>query len=211
MKSAKSEGGCLSEMDSSDGAQKQVQMTVRKKKKRQAALIDATMYQALLDQLDKTTLEAQRSQINTISALDQAMTEIRALRAQVESLQASQGSLAGNLDLTTSRVATCEITLHQHGQQLQDVQQRQATMTSQWDAFQQKWKEDGTRTGNQQQEAGHATDFFLGGIPQLRQSLGLSPHSDPVEVVATMLKTLSLYCSVDRIFVADNAAQNRGG
>jgi chromosome segregation ATPase len=125
-------------MDSSDGAQKQVQMTVRKKKKRQAAPIDATMYQALLDQLDKTTLEAQRSQDNTISALDQAMTEIRALRAQVESLQASQGSLAGNLDLTTSRVATCEITLHQHGQQLHDVQQRQATMTSQWDAFQQK-------------------------------------------------------------------------
>jgi hypothetical protein len=137
------------------------------------------------------------------------MTEIRALRAQVESLQASQGSLAGNLDLTTSRVATCEITLHQHGQQLQDVQQRQATMASQWDAFQQKWKEDGTRAGNQQQETGHMTDFFLGGIPQLRHALGLPPHSDPVEVVATMLKTLSLYCSVDRIFVADNAAQNR--
>jgi hypothetical protein len=69
-------------MDSSDGAQKQVQMTVRKKKKRQAAPIDATMYQALLDQLDKTTLEAQRSQDNTISALDQAMTEIRALKGQ---------------------------------------------------------------------------------------------------------------------------------
>jgi hypothetical protein len=43
-------------MDPSDGAQKQVQMTIRKKKKRQAAPIDATMYQALLDQLDKTTL-----------------------------------------------------------------------------------------------------------------------------------------------------------
>jgi hypothetical protein len=137
------------------------------------------------------------------------MTEIRALRAQVESLQASQGSLAGNLDLTTSRVATCEITLHQHGQQLQEVQQRQATMASQWDAFQQKWKDGATGTGNQQQEAGHATDFFLGGIPQLRQALGLPPHSDPVEVVATMLKTLSLYCSVDRIFVADNAAKIR--
>jgi hypothetical protein len=144
LKSAKPGGGSLSEMDSSDGAQKQVQMTVRKKKKRQAAPIDAAMYQALVDQLDKTTLEAQRNQNNTISALDQAMTEIRALRAQVESLQASQGSLAGNLDLTTSRVATCENTLHQHGQQLQDVQQRQAMMTSQWDTFQQKWKDDGT-------------------------------------------------------------------
>ncbi len=60
--------------------------------------------------------------------------------------------------------------------------------------------------GDQQQKAGHATDFFLGGIPQLHQALGLPPHSDPVEVVATMLKMLSLYCSVDRIFVADNAA-----
>jgi hypothetical protein len=167
------------------------------------------MYQALVNQLDSTTLEAQRNQNKTIEALDQAMTEIRALRAQVESLQASQGSLAGNLDLTTSRVATCEITLHQHGQQLQEVQNRQATMTSQWDAFQQKWKDGAIGTGTQQQEAGHLTDFFLGGIPQLRQAIGLPPHSDPVEVVATMLKTLSLYCSVDRIFVADNAAQNR--
>jgi hypothetical protein len=209
LKSAKSEGGSLSEMDSSDGAQKQVQMTVRKKKKRHPAPIDSAMYQALVDQLDSTTLEAQRNQNKTIEALDQAMTEIRALRAQVESLQVSQGSLAGNLDLTTSRVATCEITLHQHGQQLQEVQNRQATMTSQWDAFQQKWKDGAIGTGNQQQEAGHLTDFFLGGIPQLRQAIGLPPHSDPVEVVATMLKTLSLYCSVDRIFVADNAAQNR--
>jgi hypothetical protein len=82
-------------------------------------------------------------------------------------------------------------------------------MASQWDAFQQKWKDGASGTGNPQQEAGHLTDFFLGGIPQLRQAIGLPPHSDPVEVVATMLKTLSLYCSVDRIFVADNAAQNR--
>jgi hypothetical protein len=184
-------------------------MTVKKKKKRQPAPIDSAMYQALVDQLDNTTLEAQRNQNSTIAALDQAMTEIRALRAQVESLLASQGSLAGNLDLTTSRVATCEITLHQHGQQLQEVQQRQATMASQWDAFQQKWKDGATGTGNQQQEAGHATDFFLGGIPQLRQALGLPPHSDPVEVVATMLKTQSLYCSVDRMFVADNASKIR--
>ncbi len=209
LKSAKSEGGSLSEMDSSDGGQKQVQMTVRKKKKRHPAPIDSAMYQALVDQLDSTTLEAQRNQNKTIEALDQAMTEIRALRAQVESLQASQGSLAGNLDLTTSPVATCKITLHQHGQQLQEVQNRQAMMISQWDAFQQKWKDGAIGTGNQQQEAGHLTDFFLGGIPQLRQAIGLPPHSDPVEVVATMLKTLSLYCSVDRIFVADNAAQNR--
>jgi hypothetical protein len=196
-------------MDSSDGAQKQVQMTVRKKKKRHPAPIDSAMYQALVDQLDNTTLEAQRSQNKTIEALDQAMTEIRALRAQVESLQATQGSLAGNLDLTTSRVATVEITLHQHGQKLQEVQNRQATMVSQWDAFQQKWKDGASGAINPQQEAGHLTDFFLGGIPQLRQAIGLPPHSDPVEVVATMLKTLSLYCSVDRIFVADNAAQNR--
>jgi hypothetical protein len=196
-------------MDSSDGAQKQVQMTVRKKKKRHPAPIDSAMYQALVDQLDSTSLEAQRNQNKTIEALDQAMNEIRALRAQVESLQASQGSLAGNLDLTTSRVATCEITLHQHGQQLQEVQNRQATVASQWEAFQQKWKDGVTGAGAQQQEAGHLTDFFLGGIPQLRQAMGLPPHSDPVEVVATMLKTLSLYCSVDRIFVADNAAQSR--
>jgi hypothetical protein len=97
LKNAKSEGGSLSEMDSSDGAQKQVQMTVRKKKKRQTAPIDAAMYQSLVDQLDKTTLEAQRNQNNTISALDQAMTEIRALWAQGESLQASQGSLEATL------------------------------------------------------------------------------------------------------------------
>jgi hypothetical protein len=44
-------------MDSSDGAQKQVQMTVRKKKKRQPALIDSAMYQALVDQLDNTHLK----------------------------------------------------------------------------------------------------------------------------------------------------------
>jgi hypothetical protein len=49
LKSAKSEGRNLSEMDSSDGAQKQVQMTVRKKKKRQLAPIDSVMYQALVD------------------------------------------------------------------------------------------------------------------------------------------------------------------
>jgi hypothetical protein len=184
-------------------------MTVRKKKKRQPAPIDSVMYQALVDQLDRTSLEAERNQNSTLTALDQAMTEIRALRAQVESLRASQGSLAGNLDLTTSRVITCEITLHQHGQQLQEVQQRQTTMASQWEAFQQKWKDGTTGTDNQQQEAGHTTDFFLDGIPQLRQSLGLPTHSDPVEVVAMMLKTLSLCCSVDRIFVADNAATTR--
>jgi ribosome-associated translation inhibitor RaiA len=85
-------------MDSSDGAQKQVQMTVRKKKKRQQAPIDAAMYQALVDQLDRTSLEAEQKQSSTIAALDQAMTEIRSFKAQVMALQASHGSLAGNLD-----------------------------------------------------------------------------------------------------------------
>ncbi len=30
-----------------------------------------------------------------------------------------------------------------------------------------------------------------------------------MEVVATMLKALSLYCSIDRIYVADNSAASR--
>lgn len=154
-------GGGLSDMDSSEGAQKQVQATVRKKKKRQQAPIDTVRYQALVDQLDRTSLEAERNQSNTISALDQAMTEIRALQAQVAALQAAQGSMAGNLDLTTSRVVTCEVTLHQHGQQLQEVQQRQNIMSSQWEAFQQKWKDGSVGMGGPQQEAGHAMDFFL--------------------------------------------------
>jgi chromosome segregation ATPase len=125
------------------------------------------MYQALVNQLERTSIEAQRNQSNTIAALDEAMVEISTLKAQVAALQAAQGSLAGILDLTISQVATCKVTLHQHGQQLQEVQQRQNTVTSQWEAFQQKWKSGAAGPGGPQQEAGHATDFFLGGIPQL--------------------------------------------
>jgi chromosome segregation ATPase len=155
-------------MDSSDGARKKVQTTIHKKKKKQSVPIDSVMYQTLLDQIEKTLIEAERNQSNTISAVNEAMEEISSLKAKVSALQAAQGSMAGNLDSTTSRVATCKVTLHQHGQQLQEVIHRQGTVTAQWDAFQQKWKTGTAGTGGPQQEASHATNFFLGGIPQLQ-------------------------------------------
>jgi hypothetical protein len=116
--------------------------------------------------------------------------------------------MAGILDSATNRVATCEQTLQLHALQLQRVSDRQTTLTARWESFHQKWNTT-IQNGLQQQEASHTTDFFLGGIPQFPNFFGLSAQTDPVEVVATMLRILSLFCSVDRIFGGDNSATSR--
>jgi hypothetical protein len=52
-------------------------------------------------------------------------------------------------------------------------------------------------------------DFFLGSIPQLRNFFGLPDQTDPMKVEVAILKTLSLYCSMERIYIADNLATFR--
>jgi hypothetical protein len=49
-------------------------------------------------------------------------------------------------------------------------------------------------------------DFFLGSIPQLRNFFGLPDQTNPMEVVVAILKTISLCCSMERIYIADNSA-----
>ncbi len=75
LKSAKSEGGTLSEMDSSDGGagkpDKPVLTTVRKKKRR--AVVDPATIQLIIDQLKEATLVSETHQSNTIAALNSAM------------------------------------------------------------------------------------------------------------------------------------------
>jgi hypothetical protein len=66
------------------------------------------------------------------------MEEIHSLKSQVNTLQATQGAMAGDLDSTTTRVATCEQTLQQHASQLRNVSDHQMTLNSQWESFHQK-------------------------------------------------------------------------
>jgi hypothetical protein len=116
--------------------------------------------------------------------------------------------MAGTLDSATSRVANCETTIQHHSQQINMLNDSHSRILSQWDSFQQKWANNQGPRGLAQ-DGGHAASFFLGGVQQLRAHLCLSPQTDPVEVVAAMLKELALYCSVDRIYVADNQAPTR--
>jgi hypothetical protein len=210
LKSAKSEGGTLSEMDSSDGGagkpDKPVLTTVRKKKRRVA--VDLATIQLIIDQMKEATLVSETHQSNTIAALNSAMEEISSLRSLVESLQAAQGAMAGTLDSATSRVANCETTIQHHSQQINMLNDSHSRILSQWDSFQHKGANNQGPCGPAQ-DGGHAASFFLGGVQQLRAHLCLSPQTDPVEVVAAMLKELALYCSVDRIYVADNQAPTR--
>jgi hypothetical protein len=210
LKSAKSEGDTLSEMDSSDGGaakpDKPVLTTIRKKKRR--AAVDPATIQLLIDQMKEATLVSEAHQSNTIAALNSAMEEISSLRSQVETLQAAQGAMAGSLDSTTIRVANCESTINSHSQQISNLTDSHSRIMSQWDQFQQRWSNNQGSRGPTQ-DGGHSASFFLGGVHQLRTHLGLPPHTDPVEVVAAVLKELALYCSVDRIYVADNQAPSR--
>jgi hypothetical protein len=116
--------------------------------------------------------------------------------------------MAGTLDSATIRVANCESTIHSHSQQLSNLNDSHSRILSQWDQFQQRWANTQGPRGPTQ-DGGHAASFFLGGVQQLRTHLGLPPQTDPVEVVAAVLKELALYCSVDRIYVADNQAPTR--
>jgi hypothetical protein len=56
--------------------------------------VDQLTIQAILDQFEKTSLQNQTHQLNTIAALEKAMEEIAALRRQVELLQSAQGTMA---------------------------------------------------------------------------------------------------------------------
>jgi hypothetical protein len=67
-----------------------------------------------MDQLEKTSIEVDAHQTNTLAALDIAMEEIFSHKAQVAALQATQGTMVDNLDSATNWVATCEQTLQQH-------------------------------------------------------------------------------------------------
>ncbi len=187
LKSAKSEGGTLSEMDSSDGGagkpDKPVLTTVRKKKRR--AAVDPATIQLIIDQLKEATLVSETHQSNTIAALNSAMEEISSLRSQVESLQAAHGAMAGTLDSATLRVANCETTLQHHSQQVNLLNDSHSRILSQWDSFQQKWANNQGSRGPAQ-DGGHAASFFLGGVQQLRAHLCLPPQTDPVEAVAAV-------------------------
>ncbi len=210
LKSAKSEGGTLSEMNSFDGGagkpEKLVLTTVRKKKRR--AAVDPATIQLIIDQLKDATLVSETHQSNTIAALNSAMEEISSLRSQVESLQSTQGMMAGTLDSATLRVANCETTLQHHSQQIGSLNDSHSRILSQWDSFQQRWANNQGPRGPAQ-EGGHAASFFLGGVQQLRAHLCLSPQTDPVKVVEAVLRELALYCSVNRIYVANNQASSR--
>jgi hypothetical protein len=106
------------------------------------------------------------------------------------------------------RVANCETTLQQHSQQIGSLNDSHSRILSQWDSFQQRWANSQGQRGPAQ-DGGQAASFFLGGVQQLRAHLCLSPQTDPEEVVAAVLKELALYCSVDRIYVAENQAASR--
>jgi chromosome segregation ATPase len=163
LKSAKSEGGTVSEMESSDSAgkpDKPVLTTISKKKKRK--VVDPATIQSILDQLQQATLLSETHQLNTIAALNSAMEEISSLRSQVESLQAAQGTMAGTIESATARVATCETTLQQHSQQIGSFHNSHSRVISQWDSFQQRWANSQGQRGPTQ-ESGHAASFFFGG------------------------------------------------
>ncbi len=72
--------------------------------------MDQSTIQAILNQLEKTSLQNMTHQLNTIAALDNAMEEIPALRQQVEILQSAQGTMASLLDWAKHRVATSDST-----------------------------------------------------------------------------------------------------
>ncbi len=75
--------------------------------------------------MDQLTIQAIREQLDhhvkTITALDNAMEEIAALKQQVEILQSIQGTMPRSWDLATHREATCDSTLQQHSHQLEDI------------------------------------------------------------------------------------------
>jgi uncharacterized protein YoxC len=207
-KSAKSEGGSLSDMDSSDGGHKSIQSTIKKKKRKQQAPVSPSVVQSLQDQISSINSENKKNQLHTINALNMAMEEITSLKAQMEKLQLNQGVMVDSIDINSNRMNECEATLQEHGRKIQEVYDSQHEVASQWNTFQEKWNRTQGQAG-QAVEPSHSSAFFLGGVSQLRALLSTPPQMDPVEVVATLLRQLSLYCSVDRIYVADNQAASR--
>ncbi len=54
------------------------------------------------------------------------------------------------------------------------------------------------------------TGVFISGIQEIMKSYNMDPRSDPVAVAGRLLKEIECFHAINRIYVADRAAVNRG-
>jgi hypothetical protein len=178
-------------------------------RKSKHALI-AVELEALKEQLRNVQMDLLNRQLETMEVIATVKTDIMQLHNRVQHHQEAHINLEGVVGQTAARVTNTEASITDIHVRLSEVDRKQEEAQRALEALKAMPTLTAARERPQSgQSLAHTAAFFLGGVPQLRSLLELSPQADPMEVVTAVMRDIRMYCAVDRIFLADGQAANR--
>jgi len=173
---------------------------------------------SLTQRLEQQLQIGQQERDSIQKAVSALASDCRNSHIRLEAHEAGIDSLQQHTGAMQTRVEDAEKKINHNTRRLMEAEDSIDTLQENYTSLQQnmdsitrefqqvKAKANGATTAEDTCETG----VFISGIQEIMKSYNMDPRSDPVAVAGRLLKEIECFHAINRIYVADRAAVNRG-
>jgi chromosome segregation ATPase len=150
-------------------------------------------------------------------AVSALAADCRNSHIRLESHEDGINNLQQHTGMMQTRIEDVEHKINYNTKRLIDVVDSVSTLQDNYTSLQQnmdsiikEFQHVKTRAAGDTAEDTCETGVFISGIQEIMKSYNMDPRSDPVAVAGRLLKEIECFHAINRIYVADRSAVNRG-
>jgi chromosome segregation ATPase len=174
---------------------------------------------SLTQRLEQQLQTGQQERDSIQKAVSALASDCRNSHIRLEAHEAGIANLQQHTGVMQTRVEDAEKGINQNTRRLMEAEDSISTLQDNYTSLQQnmdsitrEFQQVKTKTSGAANttEDTCETGVFISGIQEIMKSYNMDPRSDPVAVAGRLLKEIECFHAINRIYVADRAAVNRG-
>jgi len=172
---------------------------------------------SLTQRLEQQLHIGQQERDSIQKAVSALASDCRNSHIRLETHEADISDLQQHTGAMQTRVEDAEHKINYNTKRLMEAEDLITTLQENYTSLQQnmdsitrEFQHVKTRTAGATAEDTCETGVFISGIQEIMKSYNMDPRSDPVAVAGRLLKEIECFHAINRIYVADRSAVNRG-
>ena len=173
----------------------------------------------LTQRLEQQLQTGQQERDSIQKAVSSLAADCRNSHIRLEAHEAGIANLQQHTGVMQTRVEDAEKGINQNTRRIMDaegsidtLQENYTSLQQNMDSITREFQQVKTKTSGaaNTSEDTCETGVFISGIQEIMKSYNMDPRSDPVAVAGRLLKEIECFHAINRIYIADRAAVNRG-